>query len=129
MGVVGAGAVVAAKFGAGGLAIYTAGRVWMHLLDWIGARWDAWQKRLAEKEALADRSIAARLKHLELGQMRDASRMAAHERAINKLVGALRDLKPDHPALVEVADILAAAVNVVLPDVPDDMTETLRGLK
>lgn len=131
MSLVATGAVTAAKFGGAGLVVYTIGRVWMHFLDWLGKRWDAWQLRLAEKEAIADASIAGRLKHLEQQQQRDAKLIAGLYRALSVLTVKVAAINPFDPSLVEVRDIIAAALDVVEPDkaTPQDMLDSLGRVK
>lgn len=125
MSVVAGGAVVAAKFGGAGLIVYTIGRVFMFLCDFAASRWDAHVRRVAEREALADASIATRLKHLEAGQGRDAIRLAALERCVGILTVAVREISPGHVSLTEVAEIIAASLNIVDPRIPPDMADTL----
>lgn len=107
-----------------GLVAYAAVRLFMFLCTFVAARMDARQARLDAREARLEASIGDRLRHLEAGQARDATRLAACERAISILVDRVRSNDPSDPALAEVADLLRDAITVRF-DTPGDMTDTL----
>jgi hypothetical protein len=109
-----------------GLAALAAVKLIMFLFEWCGRRWDAHVKRMGEREALADKSIGARLRHLESQQARDATLIAGLYRAIGILTARLA---PADPALVEVRDIIAAALHADPGPTPQDMENMLDKLR
>jgi hypothetical protein len=102
----------------------------MFLFKWCGERWDAHVRRVTEREAIADKSIANRIRHLELQQERDARLIGGLYRALNVLTMKVAEINPFDPALVEVRDIITAALRETPSDTPQDlesMIDQLRG--
>lgn len=94
-------------------------------LKWCGERWDAHVKRMAEREKIAGDSIIGRIRHLEEQQVQDARLIAGLYRAVHVLTARLA---PHDPALVEVRDIIAAALNTTPGRTPQDMVELVNRL-
>jgi hypothetical protein len=105
-----------------GLVALAAVKLIMFLFEWCGRRWDAHVKRMAEREAIADKSIGNRIRHLELQQRRDARLIGGLYRAVHVLTARLM---PTDPALIEVRDIIAASLRVDPGETPQDMENML----
>lgn len=112
-----------------GLTVFAVVHLTMFLFRWFGERWDKHTARLAEREALADESIANRMRKLEAQQVTDANLITGLYRALNVLTAKVNELAPLDPALIEVREIIASALDSDQSQTPLDMIDLLRGAK
>lgn len=108
-----------------GLLTLAAVQLFKFLCTFVAGRWDASAARSVAREALADKSIAGRLKKLEEHNAHLEWRFAESMRAIGLLADKVRKADPFDPTLVEVAAILASCFAPPARSVPPDLAGIL----
>lgn len=112
-----------------GLLMLAGVHLFRFICTFLAGRWDVSAARSIEREALADKSIANRLKKLEDHNAHLEWRFAEAMRAIGLLADRVRRDDPFDPTLVDVAEIIASCFAPPSRQVPPDMTEQLREMK
>lgn len=124
---VGQSVEIAGKAVGGGVS--AAGALWFvrWLLTWLSNRFDARQDRLERREQAIEASYANRLRHLELAERSNQSRITILQQAVEILLAELRAIDGSNPKLGDVAELLRKSFAMTLT--PADMVDMLKDAK
>lgn len=110
------GAAAGGRSVGAGLAVWTAYKMTVFLLNFFAGRYDVRQERLDALDQRLAASLGNRLTHLETAEVVNQKRISILEECLAILASEVRQADPANPKLSQVARMLAGVHPFVPPD-------------